>query len=114
MNDKRKLKRRHLIFYLKVIESTSNCLLGFLVDITTEGIMIMSDNPIETGKTFHLKMLIDSGEGKEKYLEFSAESRWCRQSVRTEFYDTGFKLLDINPETFKKIKAVIMTLGFND
>jgi hypothetical protein len=47
MQEKRKLKRRHLIYYLRVFEKNTDTLLGYLVDITPEGIMIMSESPVE-------------------------------------------------------------------
>jgi hypothetical protein len=112
--EKRKFKRRHLIFYLRVIERESNAVLGFLVDITTQGIMMMSEFPTEIGKTFHLKLLTDAGPQGEKFLEFQAVSKWCERSVNTDFYDTGFELIDINPDDLQGIRQTIAESGFND
>ena len=54
----RSMKRRHLIYYLKVLDRDTEELLGFLVDITTKGFMVMSEKPIERDKVFHLKILL--------------------------------------------------------
>ncbi|NTV52362.1 MAG: PilZ domain-containing protein [Candidatus Firestonebacteria bacterium] len=112
--EKRKLKRRHLIFYLRVMEDDSPDVLGFMVDITTEGIMVMSEHPLEVGKTFRLKMRVKSYTPEEKYLKFTAVSKWCHQSVNPDFYDTGLELLDITPEDYKEIRHMIKEIGFND
>ncbi len=114
MAEKRMLKRRHLIFYLRVIERDSNAILGFLVDITTQGFMMMSEFPTEVGKTFALKILLNSDEGQERFLEFSAQSKWCRQSINSNFFDTGFEVVDIRPEDLNGIREIIYAYGFND
>lgn len=114
MAEKRRLKRRHLIFYLRVIEKDSNALLGFLVNITTQGIMMMSEAPLATGRIFHLKVLVDAEQVGEKYLEFKAVSRWCQPSVNSNFYDTGFELIDISATDLQGIQDVIEEFGFND
>jgi hypothetical protein len=44
MPEKRKLKRRQLIYYLRVLDRDSGALVGRLVDITTEGVMLLSES----------------------------------------------------------------------
>ncbi len=116
MGEHRKLKRRHLIYYLKVMDRDTGEILGFLVDITTQGIMIMSEQPIKTGRTFHLQLLIPSDEdaAEKKYLRFDARSRWSERSINTDFYDTGLELININIEEFETIEKIIHELGFDD
>ncbi len=114
MDDKRTIKRRHLIYYLKVFDKDSEHIIGFLVDITPHGIMLMSEVPIETGKVFNLKILIQSSLHKREYLNFKAKSLWCRHSINSDFYDTGFELIDTDPKAFGEIESIIDTLGFRD
>ena len=56
MHEKRKIKRVHLIYYLRLFDKQTNNQVGHLVDITTEGIMMISEEPIEIGKDFSFKM----------------------------------------------------------
>jgi len=114
MLEKRKLQRRHLIYYLKVMEQDTDKQIGFLVDITTQGIMIMSESPVEVDKTYHFRMLLQTEMNDQEYLNFDAKSIWCNQSINTDFYDTGFELIDVTPEDFKGIKSIIEELGFKD
>jgi hypothetical protein len=93
-DNKRSVPRRHLIYYLRVFDTETNSLLGNLVDISTRGIMVVSDKKIESGKRYRLKMVLpDSLEGS-KDVEFDAESRWCQNDTNPDFYDTGFELID--------------------
>ncbi len=57
MEKKRSQKRWHLIYYLRVFDRDTNEMIGHLVNITTEGIMLISDQTIDLDKTFHLRML---------------------------------------------------------
>ncbi len=110
----RSMKRRHLIYYLRVIDCTTNELIGFLVDITTKGFMVMSEKPIETGKLFQLKILRASDASDQQYLYFDARSKWSERSINSEFYDTGFELVNVTKEDFIEIEKIIDELGFKD
>jgi len=112
--EKRKLKRRHLIYYLKVKDRDTEKSIGFLVDITTQGIMLMSEFPLDVGTTYHLKVLVQSEEDETKYLFFDAKSKWCERSVNTDFYDSGLELINVAPDDFIQIQKIIDELGFKD
>lgn len=93
-DNQRSVARRHLIYYLRVFDTEANVLIGNLVDISTKGIMVVSDNKIPTGRPYRLKMVLpDTLEGS-KEIEFDAESRWCHNDTNPDFYDTGFELID--------------------
>ena len=114
MRDKRKLKRRHLIYYLHVQEKASGNPVGYLVDISTEGIMIMSENPIEAGTVLELKIMLESEMSAKQYLYFDASVLRCVKSINGTTYDIGCKLLNLAPEDFREIEMIIDELGFRD
>ncbi len=64
LNDLRRLKRRHLVYYLEVFDSKSNEFLGHLVDLTIEGIKLVSKNYIEPNKEYLLKMVLPEMVGE--------------------------------------------------
>lgn len=114
MKKTRNTKRRHLIFYLKVFDEKTNELIGHLADITTKGIMLVSEKPVATNQTFNLKMVLPESFEKKEYLNFSARSLWCKNDVNPLFYDTGFELLDSGPEEFSVIEEIIGDFGFRE
>ena len=114
MRDKRKLKRRHLIYYLHIQERASGKPVGFLVDISTDGIMIMSENPFAVGTVLELKILLESELSAKQYLSFDAEALRCEKSINGSTYDIGCKLLNLSPEDYREIEMIIDELGFND
>ena len=110
----RSLKRRHLIYYLEIIDRESGALLGHLVDITTKGIKLVSKKPIETGKHFKLQMLLPEDYFQERSVKFEAESLWSTNDINPDFYDTGFKLSHMDQGAFDIIVTLINQLGFNN
>lgn len=93
-DNKRSAPRRHLIYYLRIYDANTGALLGNLVDISTRGIMVVSEKAIDINRRFVLKMVLpDTLEGR-KEVEFEAETRWCQNDTNPEFYDTGFELID--------------------
>ena len=114
MRDKRKLKRRHLIYYLHVQERASGTIIGYLVDISTEGIMIMSEDPIAVGTVLELKIMLESEMSAKQYLYFDAKALRCEKSINGTSYDIGCQLLHLSPEDFREIEMIIDEIGFRD
>ena len=81
MVEKRKLKRRHLIYYLRVYEDKSKTPLGYMADIHSQGIMLISDNPIKTNKLFKLRMELPQQIGTKAQIEFTARSLWGKKGI---------------------------------
>lgn len=95
-SDQRAVPRRHLIYYLRVFDTKTNTLVGNLVDISTKGIMVVSEHPIPTKQRYTLRMVLPESIDGSREVEFLAESRWCQNDANADFYDTGFELLDPN------------------
>ena len=114
VDGRRSIRRRHLIYYLRVWDFDAKKLLGHVVDITTEGLMLISDKPIELKKKFNLEMQWHDDGGETKEICFEAESRWKHKDVNAAFYDTGFIILNHEEKILAPICAIINEFGFND
>ncbi len=114
MKEKRNLKRRHLIYYLKVFDRNSNELLGNLIDITPNGIQLITENPLETGILFKLKMVLPKTILDKSELIFDAKSIRCDRDINPNFYITGFQLLNVSKDHHAIIDQLIDDSGFQD
>jgi len=114
VDGRRSIRRRHLIYYLRVWDDDTKKLLGHIVDITTEGLMLVSDQPIELNKKFNLEMQWHDSDGETKQICFEAESRWEHKDVNASFYDTGFIILNQAAEMLTPIREIIDEFGFDD
>lgn len=112
--DRRKLKRRHIIFYSRVFDRNTGALLGHLMDITVEGLMLISDSPLETGTTYHLRMDLPEDVRAKPYLSFDAQCLWNRPDINPAFYNAGFKVLNMTQDDIDLIENMIDEYGFRD
>lgn len=113
-DNKRSVPRRHLIYYLRVFDVETNSLLGNLVDISTKGIMVVSDRHVEPGKLYKLRMVLPDTVDGRKEVEFDAESRWCQHDANELFYDTGFELLDPQSEFLDAVDRLVEDCLFKE
>lgn len=113
-NEKRKLKRRHLIYYLRVFDATSGELIGHLVDVTQEGIMLISETAIESNKIFQMRMDLPTEYWGTKHLDFEAKSLWSAHDINPDFYNSGFELHNVDWKVIDTVQRLINQYGFRD
>jgi hypothetical protein len=113
-NELRKLKRRHLIYYLEVFNQETGKLMGHLVDMTVNGIMLISKEPIPPGQTFSLRMIMPEDSCAEREVYFTATSTHSAQDVNPDFYATGFTTPDLDKRNRQLFTDLINQVGFND
>lgn len=113
-DNQRSVPRRHLIYYLRVFNVDSDTLMGNLVDISTRGIMVVSDQPVQVGKRYRLKMVLPETVEGRKDVEFEAESRWCQNDANSDFFDTGFELLDPQPGFLDAVDRLVEDCLFKE
>ncbi len=109
--EKRTNIRRHLIFYLRVLDEKDN-LIGYLVDISEGGLMIINDTSIPIGKRFTLKLKLPNDIDHGDYLTFLGEVRWTQQDINQDYYDIGIKILDQVDHNLKILQKLIDKIGF--
>jgi hypothetical protein len=114
MPDRRKTKRKYLMFYTRVFDVQTGELLGHLVDLTPQGAMLISEHAVPAGQDFRLKMELSPEVAAQPYVEFDAHSLWCQQDVNPQFYNTGFNFLSIAPESIAIVERIVEAYGFRD
>jgi hypothetical protein len=82
------------------------------VDITPEGIMLISEAPIPSDALFDLRMEFPKEIFGEERLEFSARSMWCRRDLNPDYYDTGFMIMNVPLEHVLLVKKLVSEYGF--
>ncbi len=112
--NKRNMKRHYLIYYLRVFNRENGEVLGHLVDITTKGIMIMRDSPIEVGGTYCLRIRWRNSAGRLQLADFDGVCRWCRPDINPDFYGAGFAITAASPEHIDAISRLINDLAMPD
>ncbi|QYZ65456.1 MAG: hypothetical protein OI74_16465 [Gammaproteobacteria bacterium (ex Lamellibrachia satsuma)] len=113
-DDRRQIKRRHLIYYLRVWDTDYEQLLGHVVDISSEGLMLLSDQKIPKDKEFSMEIRLPDIEGNPQKIDFRAACRWSSNDINRSFYDSGFSFLNSAPEAIDTVRQLIKEYGFKD
>jgi len=114
MQEKRRIKRRYLLYYMRVYDDDSHQQIGNLVDITPVGAMVVSETPIPVKLTYHLKLELSDDISDQPFLEFTARSLWCQADVEPHFYNTGFKIVKLDPDQVGIVERIVEVYGFRD
>lgn len=112
--ERRKAQRRHLLYYGRVYDEDIRKQIGYLVDITEKGLMLLSEEAISVGQIRKLKLEITDDVDERPYLTFSAKSVWCEPDISPDHYTTGFEILELKPSDAQIINNIVRIYGFRD
>ncbi len=114
MLEKRKTKRRNMLYFTRIFDAVSGQKIGNLVDITPRGIMIVGGHLIPEGQTTRLRMELTNAVAEKPFMEFSACSKWSKRDVNPDLVDSGFEILDLAPEDAGIIQRIVESFGIRD
>lgn len=113
--DRRKCKRRNLIYYIPVIESDTQHAIGRMADISPNGFKLDSDYQIPLDKDFHLGLNTTPDITDIAFIGFVARSKWCvADTIQPCQYYIGFDIIDIAPRAAKIVQSIVDKYGVRD
>lgn len=118
VNNKRKKLRQadrwYLVYYLRVSDGMGRNILGYLVDISEKGLMLICENPVEVHGDYRLRMRLPNQMKDRDEILFSATSRWCEKDANPDSYLVGFQMHDLAPKIREIIVSLIREFGYGD
>lgn len=109
--DERNQERWLLINNLRIFNADNGQLIGHVVNVTTEGIMVISEKPLEVECEFQLKMELPLGGETSTEIDLTARSIWCKVDVDPFFYNTGFQLVHCSEKSINAVSALMEKLN---
>lgn len=106
MQERRKYKRSELLYYSRIYDRNTGDIIGHLGNITPYGLMIISEEPLQIESMHDLRIELPQELEEKAYLEIDAESLWCVPDINPNFYNTGFRLPDLDAEEFRIIEQM--------
>lgn len=98
---------------MKVIDNDTDQLLGYLVNLTTEGLMLTTEATVETEAQFHLKIVLPAEIKGIKEIILPSTSRWCEKDEESpDFFNVGFQVTDLSKSDAKIIKKLMKKYCF--
>jgi c-di-GMP-binding flagellar brake protein YcgR len=112
MNEKRKSSRIHLVYYLLVFDRDTERLIGHLADISTGGMRLLMRQPVESGRTYHMRMLLPTGpdEGSRE-IALDARTMWTKSNMVSDFYGAGFEFKGLTENEVSTLRNLIGQCG---
>lgn len=101
-----KVRRRRRCGFFAVYNDRDNAMLGHLVDITSEGMMIVSGAAVDTALMYDIRIdLPETVDGRDS-VTFYARPIWTGPAPEEGFYHTGFQFVRIEPAEIKIISSL--------
>jgi len=112
MGERRNLERKDFSYYMQLVDSDTQQMVGHLVDISSGGFKLDSQAPIPVNKDFRLRMDLTSEVADKPTMSFVARSKWCQVDPLDPFiYNVGFQLINISPGDREIINRMIEKYG---
>lgn len=107
MNERRKLERHTVSSSLEVYDLNTGDLLGRVVDLHIEGLMLLSEKPIEMFKSYALQVNLPMTLNGITEFMLDAESKWRRESIAGGQYWTGLQFTNLPEDSRHCIEKMV-------
>jgi hypothetical protein len=116
LSEKRAMPRRELLFYLKVTEQHGGKELGRMIDIHTQGLLVMSLNPMALGREYQISI------ETPKSLQAKAMDRirlktkcvWVKPSRVDRYSENGLMIIEKSQDSERGIDMLIELFAMPD
>lgn len=106
-DERRRLERHPVSNSLEVYDLSNGHHLGRVVDLHVEGLMLLSEHPIELNRHYALQVNLPMTlNGRREFL-LDAESLWHRKSINGSQYWTGLHFTDLPDESRQCIEKMV-------
>ncbi|KKN97500.1 hypothetical protein LCGC14_0156190 [marine sediment metagenome] len=107
MSERRKLERQQVSSSLEVFDLDNGELLGRVVDLHIEGLMLLSEKPIEMFKSFALQVNLPMTLNGVTEFFVDAESMWGRESIAGGQFWTGLHFTSLPDDARQCIEKMV-------
>jgi len=94
--EKRSIPRKYLLYYLRVFEGEGHTVLGYVVNLSSYGLMLLSDSRVAVQHEYSLRVRLPAVACERSELAFNAASQWCQKDSNPDFYLSGFAITTLH------------------
>ena len=100
---KRASDRLTLHHYINVRNLSSGLIVGEVVNLTPEGLMIVSDEAFARNTIYPVQFILPQPIGRLSHIELGIECLWCRQADTSDRFWSGYQIIDASTEAQQAI-----------
>jgi hypothetical protein len=112
----RKESRKKLMAFTPVYELLHKTLLGYVGDLTPQGVMVIGEKPVEVGG--QLTLGIDFPESLPEIhamrVVIPARAAWCKPDDSPHYFNIGLEFIEVSPENAREIDAILERYQFRN
>lgn len=117
MNDRderRKEPRKKLMAFTPVYDREKDVLLGYIRDLTMQGVLVIGEKKLSVGTRTTLEMELPGGLPgiTATRMTISARVARCEEDKDTQTYSIGFEFSDLQPEQIEILQALLERYHF--
>jgi len=109
---KRKADRKALIYYLEVFERESGQIIGRTIDLTADGIQLVSETLLEVGKVYELNMQLPKEIQSVSEILFNSRCVRSEKDRQSGYFYSGLQFKDREPSYKDIIERLISDYEF--
>ncbi|WP_434561543.1 PilZ domain-containing protein [Pseudomonas sp. Z4-20] len=106
MYKERRIERHQLSYFLEVFNGINDKPIGFLGNVSENGLMLISHLPLMVGAHFDLRLKMPADDGPQQHIKVKATCLWCQEDVTPQHFDAGFSLQRAPPEYGQLVSAL--------
>jgi hypothetical protein len=113
MNERRSLKRRDLLFNVRVNETESGRCIGHAVDVNLQGLKISTSEDFMTGQRLRLTIELPQELMGRRVIDLFGIVRWCAPDSNRKLRLAGIQISSIAPEDSETLLALMAYYTFS-
>ncbi len=106
--------RESLGHYLKVFNRRTGRELGYIGNISRNGLMLITRWRMQTNGVFNMRIALPDSIAGPKYVDFDARCQWCRPDVDAESFDSGYTVIASSVNYDQLIETLRSYFSFPD
>lgn len=106
-SEQRQQNRLEIQDELIVTDAKTSAALGQLANLSIEGLMLSSKEPIATNTSFHLNIPLSAEGVADAFILVTAESLWSEDISGSGSYWTGFHIENISDEHLAILQKIV-------
>jgi hypothetical protein len=108
LTDKQRIKPRlTLNAGIRIRNMMTDCDVGELVNLTDEGLMIVSDSPINNNAVYQFELTLPEKVDEQDALEIGVECLWCRQIDESNRFWSGYQIIDASAQALNIVRELL-------
>jgi hypothetical protein len=107
MDERRREERKYLTYFSRVIDPNTGRMLGYLVDMTTGGAMLVGNVSLKLQEVYEICVDLPDGFAEMENLHLMVRAVWKQPDADPEFYRTGLQLVKIEPQALLLLERLL-------